>query len=67
MPNCRVVEAVQLSEIRPSRPNQDVILPGMLVRGKGVKFEVKKDSILLVVYNTRLQKINLEMYSIYDA
>ena len=32
----------EVIEIRPLRPNQAVILPGVGVKGKGVKLEVRK-------------------------
>ena len=31
---------VEMTEIRPLRPNQAVILPGVAVLGQGLKFEV---------------------------
>ncbi len=31
---------VELTEIRPIRPNQDIIIPTMVVMGTGIKFEV---------------------------
>lgn len=31
---------VEMTEIRPLRPNQAVILPGVAVFGQGMKFEV---------------------------
>jgi len=38
----------QLTEIRPLRPNQAVILPGVGVKGKGVKLEVLSKSELVL-------------------
>ena len=33
-------------EIRPLRPNQAVILPGVGVKGKGVKLEVRREVVV---------------------
>jgi hypothetical protein len=35
---------VELIELRPVRPNQDIILPTMVVMGRGIKFEVMKQN-----------------------
>ena len=34
--------SVEMTEIRPLRPNQAIILPGVAVLGHGLKFEVSK-------------------------
>ena len=33
--------SVEMTEIRPLRPNQAIILPGVAVLGQGLKFEVR--------------------------
>ena len=35
--------SVEMTEIRPLRPNQAIILPGVAVLGHGLKFEVSKN------------------------
>ena len=39
---------VEMTEIRPLRPNQAVILPGVAVLGQGLKFEV---NIILLTFS----------------
>ena len=41
--------SVEMTEIRPLRPNQAIILPGVAVLGQGLKFEVRYILFLITI------------------
>ena len=48
---------VEMTEIKPLRPNQATILPGVAVMGQGMRFEV---NTLFEVFLQNFQKIFLQ-------
>lgn len=47
---------VEMTEIRPLRPNQAVILPGVAVLGQSLKFEVRILTVILSLCFSAMQQ-----------
>ena len=45
--------SVEMTEIRPLRPNQAIILPGVAVLGQGLKFEVRYILFLITIISIK--------------
>ena len=58
--------SVEMTEIRPLRPNQAIILPGVAVLGQGLKFEVRYILFLITITSIKsLESLPISAYNFF--